>query len=484
MTIGNGSVEAAASSAAARKWTLALASLGSLMVALDMLVVTASLSTIRHDLGASMEQLEWTVNAYSLSFAVLLMGAAALGDRFGRRRMFAAGIGLFVAASAACALAPSATWLIAARVLQGVGAAFVMPLAMALLSATYTGPARARALGIFTSITGLAVVAGPVVGGAIAGGIAWQWIFWLNVPIGAIAIPLVLSRMQESFGARNATLDAGGTVLITVAALGLVWGLMRGNGAGWGSAEVMSALAAGVVFAAAFVAWELRAAQPMVPMRLFRSRPFSAGNAAAFLLFGSLYGAVFFVAQFFQVGQGYGPLGAGLRVIPWTGCAFIFAPVSGALVNRIGERPLMVCGLFLQAVGFGWISLIAAPGLPYAQLVPPLMIAGCVSLAMPATQHAIISAVVPSEVGKASGVFNMLRQLGGVVSIAILVAAFGASGGRLDSAQAFSDGFSVAMRVCAGLSLAGALIALMVPGRQRRAVAASAALVLQGAEMK
>jgi EmrB/QacA subfamily drug resistance transporter len=463
----------------AKRWTLALASTASLMVALDMLVVTASLSTIRQDFHASMEQLEWIVNAYSLSFAVLLMGAAALGDRFGRRRMFSAGLGLFVAASAACALAPSAPWLIAARVVQGVGAAFVMPLAMALLSATYTGPARARALGIFTSVTGLAVAAGPVLGGTIAGGMAWQWIFWLNLPIGLVAIPLIRSRMQESFGARNATLDVGGTVFVTLAALGLVWGLMRGNSAGWGSAEVLSALLAGVVFAVAFVSWQLRAPQPMVPMRLFRLRPFAAGNAAAFLLFGSLYGAVFFVAQFFQVAQGHGPLEAGLRVTPWTGCAFVLAAVAGALVNRIGERPLMVAGLLLQAVGFGWVGLVAAPGVPYAQLVVPLMMAGGVALAMPAVQNAVIGAVAPAEVGKAAGVFNMLRQLGGVMSIAILVAVFGANGGALDSPQAFSDGFAVAMRVCAGLSLAGALIALAVPGRPRRDAASAAMPILQ-----
>lgn len=460
---------------AAKVWTLALASLGSLIVALDMLVVTTALSTIRKDLGATMEQLEWTVNAYSLTFAVLLMAAAAIGDRFGRRRMFATGIGLFAAASAACALAPTAAWLIAARVLQGVGAAMVMPLAMALLGAAYTGPARGWALGIFSSITGLAVVAGPVVGGAIAGGMAWQWVFWLNVPIGAVAIALILTRMQESFGQRDAALDVAGTLLVTGAALGVVWGLMRGNAAGWGSAEVLLSLAAGAVLAAAFVAWELRTALPMVPMRLFRSRQFVAGNAAGFLLYGSLYGAVFFVAQFLQVAQGHDPLEAGLRIVPWTGCAFVVAPVSGALVGRIGEGPLMVIGLLLQALGFGWISLIAAPGLSYAQLVPPLVIAGGVALAMPAAQSAVMSAVASSEVGKAAGVFNMLRQLGGVMSIAILVAVFTTQGGLLDSAEAFSHGFTAAMGVCAALSLTGALFAVLVPGRQRKNQAVTAA---------
>ena len=269
----------------ASRWVLALASVASLMVALDTLVVSTALSTIRTDLGASIEELEWTVNAYNLSFAVLLMTAAGLGDRFGRRRLFAAGLGLFVASSAACALAPGVGWLIVARAVQGVGAAFVMTLALALLSAAFPPERRGSALGIFFGVTGLAVGSGPVVGGAIAEGLAWEWIFWLNVPIGLVLIPLVLSRMKESFGA-DTGIDVPGLALVTGGALGIVWGLVRGNPAGWDSLEVVASLAGGVLLAAAFVAWELRAREPMLPMRFFRSRAFSAGNAAVFCLFG------------------------------------------------------------------------------------------------------------------------------------------------------------------------------------------------------
>ena len=449
---------------------VALASAASFMVSLDSQVVATALRTIQLDLDASIEQLEWTVNAYVLSFAVLLMTGAALGDRLGRRRMFVVGLALFVAASAACALAPGIGWLIAARALQGIGGALVVPLAMALLSAAFPRDERGKALGIFSGLTGLALIAGPVVGGAIAEGAAWQWIFWLNLPIGLIIIPLVLSRIPESFGT-DRSLDIPGLALVTGAAFGVVWGLMRGNAAGWDNPEVVGALAAGVLLAVAFVAWELRTREPMVPMRLFRSRAFASGNAASFFMFGTLYGALFFLAQFLQTGQGHGPLGAGLRLLPWTATLFVVAPIAGNLVNQIGERPLVVAGLTLQAVGMAWIALIAAPDLAYANLVAPLVIAGAgVSMAMPAAQNAVLSSVAATEIGKASGTFNMLRFLGGVFGIAILVAAF-AGTGSVDSAHAFSTGFAPAIGVAAALSLAGAVAGLWQPARREGTLA-------------
>src|SRR5258708_27169639 len=221
---------------AARAWVLALTSIASFMVALDALVVTTALSTIRRDLGASIEAVEWTVNAYNLSCGVLLLTGAALGDRFGRRQMFALGLGLFVAASAACALSGSAGWLIAARAVQGAGAALVMPLAMAILSATFQREERGKALGIFSGVTGLALIAGPILGGVIAEGFAWQWIFWINVPIGIVVIPLVLGRIQESVGT-DSRIDIFGLLLATGAALTAAWGLTRGNSIGWSSPE-------------------------------------------------------------------------------------------------------------------------------------------------------------------------------------------------------------------------------------------------------
>ena len=458
------------SARSAKVAVLALTSAASFMVSLDSQVVATALRTIQLDLNASIEQLEWTVNAYVLSFAVLLMTGAALGDRLGRRRMFVVGLGLFVAASAACALAPGIGWLIAARAFQGIGGALVVPLAMALLSAAFPREERGKALGIFSGLTGLALIAGPVVGGAIAEGAAWQWIFWLNLPIGLIIIPFVLARVPESFGT-DSSLDLPGLALVTGAAFGVVWGLMRGNAVGWDSPEVVGALAAGVLLAAAFVGWELLTREPMVPMRLFRSRAFASGNAASFFMFATLYGALFFLAQFLQTGQGHGPLGAGLRLLPWTATLFVVAPIAGGLVNRIGERPLVVVGLTLQAVGMAWIALIAAPDLAYAELVTPLIVAGAgVSMAMPATQNAVLSSVAAAEIGKASGTFNMLRFLGGVFGIAILVAVF-AGTGSVDSARTFSAGFAPAIGVAAALSLAGAIAGLWQPARREETLA-------------
>ncbi len=446
-------------------WVLAVASIASLMVALDALVVTTALPTIRVHLGASIEELEWTVNAYTLSFAVLLMTGAALGERLGRRRMFAAGLAIFSVASAACALAPNVGVLIAARAVQGSGAALVMPLGMTLLSAAYGPERRARALGIFSGITGLAVLGGPVIGGAITQGIAWQWIFWINVPIGLLTIPVVLRRVDEGYGPRSAP-DIAGLALVTGAALGIVWGLVRGNSAGWGSVEVIASLAVGVLLAVAFVLWERRTAEPMLPMGLFASRPFSSGNAAIFFLSTALYGAVFFMAQFLQTVEHNGPLDAGLRLLPWTATLFVVAPVTGARISRVGERPFAVIGLLLQAAGMGWIALIAGPDVAYWRLAAPLMIAGCgVSMAMPALQNAVVGAVAPGSLGKASGTFNMLRQLGGVFGIAVLVAVFTGAGGY-GSAQLFSDGFTSAIGVAAALSLLGAVASVGLPQRK------------------
>jgi len=452
-------------------WVLVLAAVASLMAALDAMVVSSALTTIRLHLNASVEQLEWTVNAYNLTLAVLLLPAAALGDRLGRRRMFTVGLGLFVAGSAACALAPDAGALIAARAVQGAGAALVIPNALALVSAAFAAERRGAALGILQGITGLAVVAGPVIGGAVAQGIAWEWIFWLNVPIGLAAIPLALARIEESFGA-DTSLDIGGFALVTGGALGLVWGLVRGNSAGWGSPEVVVAVALGAALLAAFVAWELRARAPMLPMRLFRSRAFSSGNAAVFFLFASLFGAVFFLPQFLQTGLGEGPLEAALRLGPWTATLFLVAPIAGALADRIGERPLLVGGLALQAAGMGWIALIAGPGLAYGALIAPLVVAGIgASMAIPPAASSVLGAVAREEVGKAAGANSMLRELGGVFGIAILVAVFSGAGSYA-SAATFSVGFAPAIAVSAALSLAGAIAGLGLPGRARPTAAA------------
>jgi EmrB/QacA subfamily drug resistance transporter len=458
-------------SRAGQIWVLALTSTASFMISLDSQVVTTALNVIRTDLGASMELLEWTVNAYILSFAVLLLGGSALGDRFGRRRMLMAGLVLFTAASAVCGAAPNVVVLIAARAVQGVGAAMIMPLAMALLSGAFSADERGKALGVFASITGAAMIAGPVLGGAIAAGFAWQWIFWINVPIGLILLPLIYRHIGEAFGPK-AKLDLPGIALVTIAAFALVWSLMRGNPTGWSSREVLAGFAVSTIALVLFIQWEARAAQPMLSLGLFRRRAFAIGNIASVPYYAAIYGTTFLLAQFLQAAQGYGPLGAGLRILPWTATLFFMAPVAGNLINRVGEKRLVVIGMLMQAAGTGAIALIAAPDLTTLQLAIPLVLAGCGgSLVMPAAQSAVLNAVPQSDLGKASGTYNMLRFLGGMLGIAALVAAFTATGSTA-SPQAFTTGFHPAMTVAAGLSLLGGATGLLLPERGKTKLAA------------
>ena len=467
---------------AATGWVIALTGIGSLMAALDTLVVSTALSTIRLDLGASVQELEWTVNAYNLAFAVSLIAAAAIGDRYGRRRLYAAGLVVFAAASAACALAPNVGWLIGARAVQGIGAALLLTLGLALLSAAFPPERRGAAIGFFSAVTGIAVAAGPLVGGAVVEGIDWEWIFGLNVPIGLAAAPIVLAKLDESFGP-DTGLDLRGLGLITGGAFGIVWGLVRGNAAGWGSVEVIGALAVGAILVAAFVAWELRAREPMLPMSFFRSRAFSGGNAAIFFTFASLFTGVFFFAQLLQTVLGYGPLDAGLRLIPWTAMFITVAPVVGALTDRLGERPFMVGGLLLQAAGLTWVALVAGPDMTYSELVAPLVVAGVgVSMAIPSAQNSVVGSVSTEAVGKAAGANSMMRELGGVFGIALAVAVF-AGAGSYASPAAFTDGFVPAIGVAAMLSLVGALAGLALPGRRTaRPIVLAPAAALQSQE--
>jgi EmrB/QacA subfamily drug resistance transporter len=444
---------------------VALAGIGSLMAALDTVVVAAGLNTIRRSLGASVAQLEWTVNAYNLSFAVLMITGAALGDRYGRRRFYAVGLGLFAVASAGCAIAPDADWLIVARAVQGAGAALLAPLSLTLVGAAFPPERRGTAIGAFSAIAGIAVAAGPTIGGAVIKGFAWEWIFWLNVPIGLLAIPLVLTRMRESRGP-DASIDVPGLVLAAGGAFGIVWGLVRASQAGWGSAEVIGALVAGVLLMVAFVAWERRALEPMVPLHLFRSRTFSTGNAVIFFTFASLFSCVFFFSQMLNFVMDYDTLQTGVRLLPWTGCFMIVAPIAGALADKFGGRPLMTGGLLLQAAAAGWLALIVKPGLGYGELVGPFLVSGVgMSMAIPAAQTAVLNSFTTEMIGKASGANSMLRELGGVFGIAVVVTVFAGAGGYA-SVQSFTDGFGPAVGVSGGLALLGAIAAAAMPRRQ------------------
>jgi EmrB/QacA subfamily drug resistance transporter len=448
-----------------QRWVLGLASLASFMMALDSLVVTTTLSTIRQDLTATVEALEWTVNAYNLTFAVLLLTGAALGDRFGRRRMFMAGLALFTLASVACALAPDIGALIAARAVQGAGAAMVLPLSLTLISAAFPPQQRGRAMGLYLGLTGLATFSGPFIGGAIAAGLAWQWIFWLNLPVGLVAILLTSRQVRESVGPNN-RFDLVGVVLVTAGAFGVVWALVRGNAAGWASTEVLGALVVGVVLIIGFVLWERRTPAPMLPMRFFRVRAFATANPANFAVFASLYGTLFFLAQYFQTVMGDGPLEAGLRLMPWTATLMICAPIAGRLSDTFGERNFVVGGLLLQTLGMGWITLVADTDTGYLELLPALVVGGIgLTMAMPAAQKAVVGAVQPQEIGQASGAFMMLRILGGVFGVAVSVAVFAGLGGYSSPAE-FSSGFTGAMGVVTAFAFVGMVIATGIPGKR------------------
>ena len=450
-------------------WTFVITTVALFMVVLDNLVVSTALPVIRVDLGASIEELEWTVNAYTLTFAAFLLTGAALGDRFGRKRLFMIGIGIFTAASAAAALAPSADWLIAARAVQGIGGAIVTPLTLTLLSAAVPAARRGAALGVWSGVAGLAVASGPLVGGAVVEGLSWQWIFWINVPLGLALLPLA-TRLTESYGPDRA-LDLPGLGFASVGLLGLVWGLVNGNGHGWWSPEIVAAIAVGVGLLAAFVAWERRVQEPMLPMRFFRNRAFSAANAASLLMYFGMFGSIFLLTQFFQTAQGYSPLEAGLRILPWTAMPMIVAPIAGALSDRIGGRPLMATGLALQAIGLAWIASVSTATIGYASLVGPFVLSG-IGMAMffAPVANVVLSAVRRVEEGKASGANNAIREVGGVLGVAVLASIFVRAGGY-ESPEAFNDGLVPAIWVGAIAVGVGAALSLLIPRKQRPAEA-------------
>jgi EmrB/QacA subfamily drug resistance transporter len=447
-------------------WTFAITSVALFMVTLDNLVVTTALPVIRRDLHAGISGLEWTVNAYTLTFAVLLLTGAALGDRFGRRRMFAIGLGIFTLASAAAALAPSIGALDAARAVQGLGAAIVLPLTLTILSAAVPAERRGLALGAWGGISGLAVAFGPLVGGAVVSGISWHWIFWLNVPIGVVLAPLALARLDESYGPTS-RLDLPGLGLVSAGLFGIVWGLVRGNSIGWSSPEIVGALVAGAALVAAFVAWELRTAEPMLPMRFFRDRTFTLANVSSLFMFFGMFGSIFLLSQFFQTVQGYSPLASGVRILPWTAMPMIVAPIAGALSDRVGGHRLMGLGLALQAAGLAWIAAVSTPTTPYADLVLPFALSGIgMGLFFAPVANVVLSRVRFEEQGQASGANNAIRELGGVFGVAVLASVFSHYGGY-GSATSFTNGMTPAVWIGAVVVALGAVAAFAIKGRPR-----------------
>lgn len=462
-------------------WVLVITSVAGFMAALDNLVVTTALPSIRGDLGGGLEELEWTVNAYTLTFAVLLMLGAALGDRFGRRRLFMAGLAVFTAASAAAALSPGIGELIAFRAVQGAGAAVMMPLTLTLIGEAVPAERRGAALGAFGAVTGVAVAGGPLIGGSLTEHVSWQWIFWLNVPIGLALLPLARLRLTESY-APKAPLDIRGTALVSAGLFGIVYALVNAPGHGWTSPVVLTGLIAGAAVLALFVRHGLRAENPILPMRLFRGRAFLGINAASLLMFLGMFGSIFLLSQFLQNGLGHSPTEAGLRMLPWTGMPILVAPLAGHLSDRFGGRPVVVTGLVLQAVGLSLFALTLDPGVSYTALLPAL-ITGGVGMAMYFAPAAglVLSSVRPGEQGIASGANSAMREVGGALGVAVLAAVFAARGGY-GSPRLFADGTVPALWIGAGAVALGALAALLIPGRRGAAPVDRSAAEKEGEE--
>jgi EmrB/QacA subfamily drug resistance transporter len=443
-------------------WAFVITSLALFMGALDNLVVTTALPVIRLQLHASLSSLEWTVNAYTLAFAVFLLTGASLGERFGRRRMLMVGLTIFTLGSAAAALSPTTTALIAARMAQGMGAAIVTPLTLTILSSAVPAERRGLALGAWGAVGGMAIALGPVVGGAIVQGISWKWIFWLNVPLGLVLIPLARWRLAETFGPAR-SFDGRGLLLASIGLFGIVLGLVRGNDVGWTSGQVIWSVALGAVLLGAFVAWELRAPSPMLPMQLFRSRGFSAANVASFFMFFGLFGSVFLLAQFLQTAQHYTPLQAGLRILPWTAMPIVVAPIAGLLSDRLGGRIVVVTGLVLQSIGLAWVAIVTSVSVSYASLVPAFIVSGIgMALFFAPVANTVLSSVRPDQEGIASGATNAIRELGGVFGIAVLAAVFSGHGGYI-SPEAFVHGVRPAVGLGAVVVTVGAVAMLFVP---------------------
>jgi EmrB/QacA subfamily drug resistance transporter len=462
-----------AGSGRGRGWTLAIVSVGLFMVVLDNLVVNVALPSIHRDLGASIQALEWTVNAYVLAYAVLLLTGAALGDRFGRRRMFAAGITLFTLSSAAAALAPDTGLLIAARAAQGVGAAIATPLTLTLLADAFPPDRRGLALGVWSGTSGVAVALGPLVGGAVTELASWHWIFWLNVPVGMVLVPLALTRLDESRGPARA-LDTRGLVLASGGLLGVVLGLVKAQTLGWSAPEVLIALGLGALLVAGFVLYELRADEPMLPMSFFAKRSFAVTNAVSLAMYFGMFGSIFFLSQFLQNVLGNTPLHAGIKLLAWTGATLVVAPLAGIFSERYGARPFMAVGLGLQAIALAWMAEVASVSTSYASLIAPMVLAGSgMALVFAPSANAVLASVRTEQAGQASGATNSIREVGGTLGIAVLATVF-TSGGAYAPAHAFISGLVPALWVGVSVLALGALLAAALPFNTRAQAAEEA----------
>jgi EmrB/QacA subfamily drug resistance transporter len=456
----------------APRWALAVTCVAGFMVGLDALVVTTALPAIGADLRAGLDTRQWIVSAYVLAYAVGIVPAAALGDRVGRRRVFTLGLLLFAVASAGCALAAGPAALLAARALQGLGAATVMPLSLTILGGAFPPERRGAVLGIWGGVGGLAVATGPLVGALLTAASSWHAIFWVNVPVGLVCAALAVRRLPESHG-EPAPLDVPGMALVAGGVLAIAWGL-TGSAGPADRGRMVSALVAGVALVAGFAVRQRRGSSALLPPRLVRAPGFAAANATAVLLTATINAATFLVAQFFQEAQHAEPVQAGLRLLPWTLTPLVVAPLAGTFADRVGRRPVLAAGMLAQGLGLGWFALAAGPDAGYPALAGALLLAGVgISMALPTSAGAALAVAAPRDLGRASGATSTLQRLGAGLGISVTASVFAATG-SLAGPAAFSAGFRPALAVAAGLSLMGASTALAVDRPRRRPVSVPA----------
>jgi len=438
-------------------WTLIAASLALMMAFLDALVVTTALPTLRHSLHSSLANLEWTVNAYNLALACSLLTGAALGDRFGRRKMFVIGVTVFIAASLLAGAASSVDVLIAARALQGIGAAIMVPLTLTLVLEAFPAERHGWAIGVWSGVAALCGALGPVVGGGVVQAIGWHWIFWVNLPIGLAILPVALMRFRESYGG-HPRLDVVGLVLATAGLFSITWAIVRTDTIGWGHAAVVVPLVVGVAIIGAFLLWEQRTSHPMLSLALFKRASFSAANGISFCLFASLFGALFLMSQFFQTAQGRTPFQSGAGLLVWSAWGFFVAPAAARAAGRYGNRPFMLAGLILQTAGLACLALLAHQHTGFLALAPLLALSGIGSAMVFSTVAGeVMTSVPPEQIGIASGTNNALRELGGVFGIAVLATVFNRPG-VYTSPETFVSGFRSALWIAVAFAAVGIVL--------------------------
>jgi len=438
--------------------TLAVASIAAFMTSIDMMVVTTAIPVLRRSLGGDVGALEWTVNAYLLAFACLLLTASGLGDRFGRRRIFTTGLAGFTVSSVAAALAPSIGALVAARAAQGATAALVLPLTLTMISEAFPPESRGRAIGIWGGVTGLGGVLGPILGAGMVQAFGWSWIFWINVPIAVALIPAGLRFVTETFGARQ-PLDVLGLVLASLGFLTISWGLVQATTHPVGSAAVLVPVAGGLVLVSCFLAWERKTHHPMLPLPIFRSARFNVANTVSFCIYGSLCGAVFLTSQYFQIAQHHDPIAAALRFIPWPLPTIVVAPLAGSLAAKYGNQRFMAAGMAIQALALAWFAAVTHARTPYFELCPPLVLSGiAIGMVFPTVSGEVVASVRPEQMGIAAGTSTTIRELGGVFGVALVALVF-ASPVAYTTTDGFVTGYVHAIWACVAFTALGAVVA-------------------------